>query len=366
MRRLLPAALLVLLLTGVSLSRVDDDTSPIERGPAIAEHVVVISIDGLRPDAIDEAGAQTLRALIRRGAYCPKAQTVRPSITLPGHTSMLTGLDTWRHGVISNDDQPGHVAVPTVFALARRAGLSTAMFFSKFSLNYLADPARIDTVFGPVPQQPSARLLAPESAATAEEAARRAARNDVTPERLAAAFADAWGRKAYALSVAHIREPDRTGHREGWMSPAYLDAVRAADRAVGSMVESIALAGVLETTAIIVTADHGGGRGLRRHVIRSDPGNPENVTIPWICVAPGVRPGLLIDRVVRVYDTMPTALAFLGIPVPPQIDGRPVAEVLPPSSAGASEHPESPGAAGPAVPAGGPPSRPKRQAVGGR
>src|SRR5262245_36260715 len=57
------------------------------------ERMIVISIDGLRPDAIDAADAKTLKALIARGAYCRKAQTIRPSITLPSHTSMLTGLD---------------------------------------------------------------------------------------------------------------------------------------------------------------------------------------------------------------------------------------------------------------------------------
>ena len=75
---------------------------------------------------------------------------------------------------------------------------------------------------------------------------------------------------------------------------------------------------------------------------------------------------VLVGGTGRLAESLPSLLDLLGIPVPPQIDGRPVAEVLPPSSAGASEHPESPGAAGPAVPAGGPPSRPERQAVGGR
>ena len=42
-------------------------------GEPRAERVVLISIDGLRPDAIDAAGAQTLKRLIERGAYCAKA-----------------------------------------------------------------------------------------------------------------------------------------------------------------------------------------------------------------------------------------------------------------------------------------------------
>jgi hypothetical protein len=44
-------------------------------GPARARRVVVVSIDGLRPDAIEEAPAANQLALIRRGAYCAKAST---------------------------------------------------------------------------------------------------------------------------------------------------------------------------------------------------------------------------------------------------------------------------------------------------
>src|SRR5690242_16467200 len=50
---------------------------------ARVERVVVISIDGLRPDAIDAAHSPALQKLIKRGASCPKAETIRPSITLP-------------------------------------------------------------------------------------------------------------------------------------------------------------------------------------------------------------------------------------------------------------------------------------------
>src|SRR6266480_4189262 len=57
-------------------------SSPLPGKPR-AERVIVISVDGLRPDAIEAAGARTLRTLIERGASCAKAETIRPSITLP-------------------------------------------------------------------------------------------------------------------------------------------------------------------------------------------------------------------------------------------------------------------------------------------
>ena len=63
-----------------------------ERAGAIAQHVVVISIDGLRPDAIAASGAANLQRMMREGAYSLQARTIMPSRTLPSHTSMLTGV----------------------------------------------------------------------------------------------------------------------------------------------------------------------------------------------------------------------------------------------------------------------------------
>jgi hypothetical protein len=55
-------------------------------------HVFILSLDGLRPEAISQAPMPTLITLMQNGAYTLTAQTISPSSTLPSHTSMLTGL----------------------------------------------------------------------------------------------------------------------------------------------------------------------------------------------------------------------------------------------------------------------------------
>jgi arylsulfatase A-like enzyme len=110
------------------------------------------------------------------------------------------------------------------------------------------------------------------------------------------------------------------------MGPEYLDGIRTVDKAIGSILAAIERNGGFERTALIVSADHGGsGRGHYRWM---EPDRAENVTIPWICVAPGVPAGLKIDRVIHTTDTAPTALSLIGIGAPEGIDGRPVEEVL--------------------------------------
>ena len=110
------------------------------------------------------------------------------------------------------------------------------------------------------------------------------------------------------------------------MSPDYIQAVKGIDQAIGTIVAAIEKSGGFERTALILSADHGGTD--RSHYRWTDPDKAENVTIPWICVAPGVRAGLKIERIVRTFDTAPTALAFLGVGAPEGIDGRAVDEVL--------------------------------------
>jgi arylsulfatase A-like enzyme len=96
--------------------------------------VLVVSVDGLRPDAIDTYGASTLQRLMREGSYTLSARTIDPSKTLPSHTSMLTGQPPERHGVLWNNvatADADRIELPNVFGLARARGYSTAAFFSK-------------------------------------------------------------------------------------------------------------------------------------------------------------------------------------------------------------------------------------------
>jgi predicted AlkP superfamily pyrophosphatase or phosphodiesterase len=317
-------------------------------GPARAERVVIVSIDGLRPDAIEKAGAANLQKLISRGVYCPKAETIRPSITLPSHTSMLTGLDFRRHGVVWNNFRPGHLTHPSVFTVAAQAKKASAMLFSKDKFHFLAHPKAVAWIYGPgapfpLPEREDVTDSAqiekmrlrdeaedkrkPSPApAPARPAALKPGDLLSTADMLARAFKEVWTLTKTPLVFVHFREPDSAGHRYGWMGTEYLEAVRKADQAVGELVAAIEGHGGFAKSALILSSDHGGsGKG---HYRVMDPERIENIQIPWICVGPKVPAGIVLDRVVRTYDTAPTALAFLGLGAPAGIDGRAVAEVL--------------------------------------
>jgi arylsulfatase A-like enzyme len=256
--------------------------------------VLILSLDGLRPDAVTSETAPNISALVARGAASWTAQSVVPSRTLPTHASMLTGYDVITHGLLWNSYQPenGYALSPTLFGLAKASGLRTVMIVRSDWLVHIAVPGTVD-VF------------------TAIEA-----------DRFAAEAARAQMFFGFGVMFIQLLGPDRAGHQSGWMSPDYLREVGDADREIGILLDLLEAEGLADTTLVVLTADHGGedrGHG-------SD--DPQEITIPWIVAGPGVAPGRTLTSTVRIYDTTATALWTLGIPIPDTMDGRPVREAF--------------------------------------
>lgn len=106
--------------------------------------LVVISVDGLRPDyvtAADAHGAKVphLRKFLREGTYAQGVTGVIPTVTYPSHTTLMTGVWPAKHGILANQTfdplQKNHegwywyaedIRVPTLWDAASAAGRTTA------------------------------------------------------------------------------------------------------------------------------------------------------------------------------------------------------------------------------------------------
>jgi hypothetical protein len=262
---------------------------------SISRNVMVISIDGLRPDAITTFKAPTMTRLMREGTYTLSASTIYPSKTLPSHTSMLTGETPDRHHVLWNDvvsAESDSIDVPNIFSVARAHGYRTAAFFSKSKFQPLQRPGTLD--YSQAPGGWWGRWS-----------------SDRTVADVAAYLADA---RPNVLFV-HLTDADASGHRFGWMSAEYGRGVLAADAAVARLLE------LADTTygdgnySVIVTADHGGhGKGHGTN-------DPQDVTIPWIAWGRGVKAGVVLTGSVRTMDTASTTLWLLGLSEPTEWAG---------------------------------------------
>lgn len=264
----------------------------------LTRNVVLVSIDGLRPDAIGEYATPTLRRLMREGSYSLDARTIMPSRTLPSHTSMLSGEPPEDHGVLWNNvltAKAGVVALPTIFSVAREHGYRTAAFFSKSKFEPLQRPGTLD-----YSQAPGGLWGRWSSARTMADV-----RSYLAKERPNVLF-------------VHLSDPDRAGHSAGWMSGAYGRAVEDADAALGRLVEVADTAYGKGNYSLLVTADHGG------HGRDHGTDDPLDVTIPWIAWGQGVHAGLLEDVEIQTFDTAPTVLWLLGLERPGAWNGTPV------------------------------------------
>lgn len=260
---------------------------------AIKNPILIISVDGLRPDAILKADAKNMQNLIRTGTYFPNATTVRPSITLPSHTSMLTGLDPKQHGIWWNDYQPnlGIVKYPTVFELAKKAGFTTAAIVGKTKFIHLHRPNSL-----------SYFEITEQNGDSVSKAFKKYLEEEELPD----------------ITWLHLPDPDRVGHKLGWMSPFYLDAVDDADEAVGNIITVATARSKNGPPIVILTADHGGS-GFNHSA-----DNDDNSHIPLVVNGPGIEGGMRKYPRVFIYDVTPTVLRLKDLPLEDNFMGRPL------------------------------------------
>jgi len=256
--------------------------------------VLILSIDGFRPDAIELTPMRNLQALMQESAYSLVAQTIFPSATLPSHSSMLTGLCPDQHGVDWNDYMPdrGYANGTDLFDLAHAAGLRTVMVVGKEKLRQITEPESTD-VFEFIND-----------------------RDVVIAARVVELIPQGFG-----LMFVHFPTPDWMGHEYGWLSPEQLSVLFRADEALQTILDSLQNAGMREDTLIIVTADHGG------HGTTHGTSQLEDMTIPWIIAGPGVRHAVLSTEI-NTTDTAATAAWALGFPPQPEWNGLPVLEAF--------------------------------------
>lgn len=259
--------------------------------------VVLFSIDGMRPDGMLAATTPVMQDLMHRGAYSLTAQSVMPSVTLPCHTSMLRGVDVPRHGITSNDFQPLARPVPSLIDIAHRAGRKTGFYYNWGQLRDLCAPDSLDISY----------LFNDAYKPEGDWKVARAAASQLQDEN-------------FDFLFVYLGYTDECGHKHGWMSSEYLEAIANADRCVGHVLE--ALNRSERPYHVLLLSDHGG------HGRSHGTDCAEDMNIPWLLYGPTVRPGRL-DGPIYLYDACPTLAHLLGLPPAREWEGRIVAEALP-------------------------------------
>lgn len=303
MKSLFGRLFLTAALAATSLAQTNPAPAPGKPARPIPgiERVVILGLDGLRPDRLLIADAPVLRGLMARGSYSMWMQTTALATTLPSFTSMLTGISPRKHAIYWDKllplTTPEWPLRPTLFELAKRAGYSTALIAGKAKFQHLNKPGTIDQFFAPTEDK------CPDALVTTE--AIRAI-TTLKPDVL----------------FVHYPGIDSTGHGVGWGSPEQLVTINNVDTQVGLLLAALDKEGLLAGALIIVSTDHGGAGTSH------GPEDPRSRNIPWIIAGPGVRQNFDLTQsaelTLRTEDTCATACYVLGLPVPDYFEGKAV------------------------------------------
>lgn len=247
--------------------------------------VILIVIDGCRPDALKQADTPAIDDLISRGSSTMNALTVEPTITLPAHFSLFTSLPPHDHNVTTNtgNPQPSSTA-RSLLEVVKYNRLTTTAAYSWELLRNLSPPYALDSSF----------FLNTDNTEYADADIMRAAIHMLKQQ-------------APDFCFFYLESVDQAGHESGWMSEAYLAATHKADRAIGMLINFLDESGLDEEYTIIVQSDHGGDGYHHLQPVETV------IYIPWIVSGKGIRPGHRIDTEVSILDTAPTIARLMGI-----------------------------------------------------
>ena len=252
----------------------------------MAEKVVLILIDGARPDALAACGHPFVKPLLEKSAYTLEARTVFPSVTLPCHMSLFLGVSPKRHGILTNTYVPQVRPVNGLFEQNALMHKKQAMFYTWEELRDLERPGMLyKSVFYNQYLQPCTDELVTDEAVKFI--------NEEQPD----------------FVFLYLGKTDSMGHDYGWMGEEYLKAVYVAFDCIQKVCENLP-----EGYTVMVTADHGGHDQMHGTEL------PEDMTIPMICMGPRFKPGKLENA--SILDLAPTIAAMLEVPAADEWEGK--------------------------------------------
>jgi len=297
--------------------------------------VLLVTLDTTRADALGAYGrvpsvTPNLDRLASEGVTYERAYTVAP-LTLPAHASMLTGLYPPRHGVRDNGVAPLPRSAETLAERAAAAGFQTAAFLGS---------AVLDEGFGL--EQGFETYGAPARSFYGGPTMGYAERPAAEVAELAIAWLKARDRERPFLLWAHLwdahapYEPPEALLRRAGGNP-YLGEVAACDLAVGRILQALEAEDLLDSTLIVVVADHGESFSEHDEVSHGPFTWDTTLRVPLILRHPGAkRAGKRLTGLASVADVFPTALAAMDLePLGPEVDGIDLSSGAPPEARGA-------------------------------
>jgi predicted AlkP superfamily pyrophosphatase or phosphodiesterase len=249
-----------------------------------ASHVVLITIDGFRPDFYQEAswGMNNVRMMKDNGVSADGVNCVFPSVTYPDHTTIITGVKPAKHGIYYNAPfEEGKasgkwywyynaIKVPTLYDAVHAAGKKNANVIWPVTVGAPVDynvpdiwplgkntDRRAETAAVTTPEGLWEEVQANATGTLGQDDFAMVKEELVMDENVARMGAYIIAKYKPALTTLHLACTDHYEHMEGRDGLLVRKAVAGADRAIGTILEALIRAGIKDSTVIIITGDHG-------------------------------------------------------------------------------------------------------------
>ncbi len=295
-------------------------------------NVLLVTFDTTRADRLACYGNErirtpTLDALAAEGFLFENAYAAAP-ITLPSHTTILTGEYPPTHGVRDNGL---FVVSPDAVTLAERlsaegyrtaAAIGAFPLVSKFGLDQGFDHYD-DRLDRPYEDFRGRKVSNKVPGLFFDERRAQRVNEAVYP------WLEQGGPDSFFLWL-HYYDPHQphaapAPYDELYPDDPYAAEIAYSDESLGTLIEHLKKIGEWDRTLVVFTADHGEGAGDHREATHSYLVYNSTIRVPLILRIPGLEGGSRIEQAVGHVDIVPTILDLIGLPVPDGLAGRSLA-----------------------------------------
>jgi arylsulfatase A-like enzyme/Tfp pilus assembly protein PilF len=300
-------------------------------------NVLLVTIDTLRADRVGAFGGgaltPTLDALAARGVRFTQAHAHAP-LTLPAHTSIMTGLIPPTHGVHNNGSTALAPSVPTLATILHDAGYRTGAFVGAFVLDARFGLSRgFDTYddrvggdTGPITFAFAERSADRVTQLAGDWILRAASPQSPSPQSPAASpqplAPGPW------FCWVHLFDPHAPYRApEQRVANPYDNEVAFADAQLGGLLERLRTAGQLDSTLVVVLADHGESLGEHGEATHGLFAYEATLHVPLIIAGPALHQAV-VETPAGQADVLPTITDLLGLPAPARVEGQSLATAI--------------------------------------
>lgn len=252
--------------------------------------VVLICVDGARPDGIARAATPNLDRIGHEGSVCFHVQPVHPNLPLAGQQSLFRSVTPEVHGATGAELNGFKRSIPSLIDTLASADLKVGMFYTIPTLREVSLPESAAVNYC------NARTHTSDGDNhIVEMAIRTAAMED------------------FDFLFVNLGHAGYVGAHYGWHSDEYIQAMTFTDACIGKFTDAIIA--LHQPVDFVIVSNHSGG-------------GEADEDLPLFLWGYRMVPGIKVEQAVSLLDIAPTIAYLYGVDAPREWQGKPIAEAI--------------------------------------